>query len=84
MKNTKCICSSSNCIKHTRASSVSNLLILPTKHSKFISSASSVSNLSVMPLSVSRPKGYQVYQEDSSVTRSIRHIKCYRMYEIVS
>ena len=71
------------CIKHILAPSVSNLLSLPMKHNKFISSASSVSSLSIKPLNVSRPKGYQVYQEDSSVARSIRCIKVFQVYQMV-
>ena len=62
----------------SRVSSASNLLSVPMKDNKFISNTSSVSNLTVNHLSVSRHKGYQVYQEESSVTRSIRYIKVYQ------
>ena len=52
-------------------------------HNKFIRSALSVSNLAVKHLSVTRPKGYQVYKEESSVTRSIRCIKVFQVYQTV-
>ena len=68
----KCICSTSSVSNISSISSVSNLLGVPMKYNKFISST--VLNLLVKHLSVSMPEGYQMYQEKSSVTRSTKCI----------
>ena len=76
MKNTKCICGTLGFSNISRASSESNLLSSPMEHNKFINNASSVSNFLAKPLSVPRPKGYQ---EESSVTTSI---KCFKVQSL--
>ena len=74
VKNTNFICSTPSVSNISHVSSVFIFISILVKHNKFIRSA----------LSVSRPKEYQVYREELSVTRSIRCIKGYRMYQRVS
>ena len=81
MKNIKCICSTSGVSNISHVPIVLNLVSVPIKHNKFISKTLNILNLLVKYLNVSRPKGYLVYQEKLSVTRSIKCIKGYRVYQ---